>query len=132
MLLDVGEGCQRLPSACRMSLRVKPDRPSERGVGLLLERSLLLRPSNGATSATSTGPDLIASTVPNAWEGILPLAANPVPPGVEGHALYSELWSKLRWALGGTFGMHYGKRSPWVGELSRRLTLLVLANRPDK
>jgi len=86
----------------------------------------------GVQQISANGASPIESTAPTDWRGIVGLDANPIPPGVEGHALYSELWSKLRWALGGTFGMRYGKKSPWVGELSRRLTLLVLANRPDK
>jgi len=70
--------------------------------------------------------------VPGGWQGLVVLDSNPVPRELEGVALYNELWSKLRWALGTTFEMPYGKRSEWVGELSRRLALVVLANRPDK
>jgi len=81
-------------------------------------------PRNGSTA----DPD----TIRTSWSGIVALETNPIPSGVEGSALYSELWSKMRWVLGTTFGMRYGKRSVWTGELSRRLTLLVLANRPDK
>jgi len=66
------------------------------------------------------------------WEGLGTLKGNPIPRGVEGLALYNELWSKLRWTLGTTFSMPYGKRADWVGDLSRRLALVVLENRPDK
>lgn len=66
------------------------------------------------------------------WEGLSTLKESPIPRGVEGLALYNELWSKLRWTLGTTFDMPYGKRADWVGELSRRLAFVVLENRPDK
>jgi len=66
------------------------------------------------------------------WEGLSTLQGSPIPRGVEGLALYNELWSKLRWTLGTTFSMPYGKRADWVGELSRRLAFVVLENRPDK
>jgi len=65
------------------------------------------------------------------WLGLETLEEDPIPKGVEGWALYNELWSKLRWTLGTTFGMPYGKSADWVGDLSRRITLIVLANRPD-
>ncbi len=91
-----------------------------------------MSPRLGTTETTKNGHT--NGTIPTrpGWLGIVGLEENPIPKGVEGFALYSELWSKIRWALGGTFGMPYGKQSPWVGELSRRLTLLILANRPDK
>ncbi len=66
------------------------------------------------------------------WAGIATLESTPIGKGVAELALYNEIWSKIRWALGGSFGVEYGKRSAWAGELSRRLALLVLANRPDK
>lgn len=66
------------------------------------------------------------------WEGLSTLKGSPIPRTVEGLALYNELWSKLRWTLGTTFSMPYGKRADWVGELSRRLAFVVLENRPDK
>ncbi len=66
------------------------------------------------------------------WLGLETLEADPIPKGAEGWALYNELWSKFRWTLGTTFSMPYGKSADWAGDLSRRLTLVVLANRPDK
>lgn len=66
------------------------------------------------------------------WSGLETLEVDPIAKGAEGWALYNELWSKLRWTLGTTFEMPYGKNADWVGDLSRRLTLVVLANRPDK
>ncbi len=66
------------------------------------------------------------------WMGLVTLEASPITKGAEGWALYNELWSKFRWTLGTAFGMPYGKSSAWAGDLSRRLTLVVLANRPDK
>ena len=65
------------------------------------------------------------------WYGLETLEEDPITKGVEGWALYNELWSKFRWTLGTTFSMPYGKSSDWVGDLSRRLALVVLANRPD-
>jgi len=65
------------------------------------------------------------------WLGLETLEADPITKGAEGWALYNELWSKLRWTLGTTFHMPYGKSAPWAGELARRLTLVVLANRPE-
>lgn len=64
------------------------------------------------------------------WLGLETLEADPIPKGVEGWALYNELWSKLRWTLGTTFHMPYGKSADWAGDLSRRIALVVLANRP--
>ncbi len=66
------------------------------------------------------------------WLGLETLEEDPISKGAEGWALYNELWSKLRWTLGTAFSMPYGKSSDWAGDLSRRLTLVVLANRPDK
>jgi len=66
------------------------------------------------------------------WWGLETLEADPISKGAEGWALYNELWSKLRWTLGTTFNMPYGKSEDWAGDLGRRLTLVVLANRPDK
>lgn len=66
------------------------------------------------------------------WLGLETLEADPITKGVEGWALYNELWSKFRWTLGTTFSMPYGKSADWTGDLSRRLALVVLANRPDK
>jgi len=65
------------------------------------------------------------------WLGLETLEEDPITKGAEGWALYNELWSKLRWTLGTTFNMPYGKSSDWAGDLGRRLTLVVLANRPD-
>jgi len=65
------------------------------------------------------------------WLGLETLEADPITKGVEGWALYNELWSKFRWSLGTVFGMPYGKNAPWAGDLGRRLALVVLANRPD-
>jgi len=65
------------------------------------------------------------------WLGLETLAADPIHKGAEGWALYNELWSKLRWTLGTTFHMPYGKSEAWAGVLARRITLVVLANRPD-
>ncbi len=65
------------------------------------------------------------------WLGLETLLEDPITKGDEGWQLYNELWSKLRWTLGTTFHMPYGKSSPWVGDLSRRLALVVLANRPE-
>lgn len=62
------------------------------------------------------------------WLGFEVLGVSPVGNRAEDLALYSELWSKLRWALGSTFQTEYGKRSVH-GELARRLSLLALANR---
>jgi len=55
------------------------------------------------------------------------LESSPIGKGPEGLALYSELWSKLRWAVGDTLGLSYGKKG-WAGQMARRLALLVLAN----
>jgi len=66
------------------------------------------------------------------WLGLETLEEDPIVKGEEGWALYNELWSKLRWTLGTTFQMPYGKSSDWAGDLGRRLTLVVLANRPNK
>ena len=66
------------------------------------------------------------------WLGLDTLEEDPIPKGVEGWALYNELWSKLRWTLGTTFHMPYGKSTPWAGDLGRRVALVVLANRPEK
>ncbi len=66
------------------------------------------------------------------WLGLETLEQDPITKGAEGWSLYNELWSKFRWTLGTTFSMPYGKSSDWVGDLSRRLTLVVLANRPEK
>ncbi len=65
------------------------------------------------------------------WLGLETLEADPITKGAEGWALYNELWSKFRWTLGTTFSMPYGKSADWAGDLSRRLALVVLANRPD-
>jgi len=66
------------------------------------------------------------------WLGLVTLEEDPITKGAEGWALYNELWSKFRWTLGTTFGVPYGKSADWAGGLSRRLALVVLANRPDK
>jgi len=66
------------------------------------------------------------------WLGLETLEEDPITKGAEGWALYNELWSKLRWTLGTSFHMPYGKSEEWAGDLSRRLALVVLANRPDK
>jgi len=66
------------------------------------------------------------------WLGLETLGEDPIRKGAEGWALYNELWSKLRWALGTTFQMPYGKSEDWAGDLGRRLALVVLANRPEK
>lgn len=42
--------------------------------------------------------------------------------------LYNEIWSKIRWAIGTAYSVPYGKSTFPLGELSRRLALLVLAN----
>jgi len=65
------------------------------------------------------------------WLGLETLEVDPITKGAEGWALYNELWSKFRWTLGTVFSMPYGKSSEWTGDLSRRLALVVLANRPD-
>ncbi len=65
------------------------------------------------------------------WLGLETLEADPITKGAEGWALYNELWSKLRWTLGTTFNMPYGKSADWAGVLGRRMALVVLANRPD-
>jgi len=64
------------------------------------------------------------------WLGLETLLEDPITKGDEGWALYNELWSKLRWTLGTTFHMPYGKSEPWAGDLGRRLALVVLTNRP--
>ena len=66
------------------------------------------------------------------WLGLETLEVDPITKGAEGWALYNELWSKLRWTLGTTFLMPYGKSADWAGVLARRLTLVILANRPEK
>lgn len=66
------------------------------------------------------------------WLGLETLEEDPITKGAEGWALYNELWSKFRWTLGTVFHMPYGKSADWAGDLSRRLALVVLANRPDK
>lgn len=66
------------------------------------------------------------------WKGLTTLESTPIGRRAEDWALYNEIWSKIRWVLGGSFGTEYGKKSGWAGELGRRLTLIVLANRPDK
>jgi len=66
------------------------------------------------------------------WTGLMVLQESPIQSGAEGLALYNELWSKFRWTLGTTFERPYGKRADWVGDLARRLALVVLANHPDK
>jgi len=66
------------------------------------------------------------------WSGLETLEEDPITKGAEGWALYNELWSKLRWTLGTTFQMPYGKSEAWAGDLARRLTLVVLSNRPEK
>jgi len=66
------------------------------------------------------------------WLGLETLEEDPITKGVEGWALYNELWSKLRWTLGTTFHMPYGKSADWAGDLGRRLALVVLSNRPEK
>lgn len=38
---------------------------------------------------------------------------------------YHELWSKLRWALGTSYGRTYTKRSE-VGEIARRMALQMV------
>lgn len=43
--------------------------------------------------------------------------------------VYNELWSKLRWAIGTTFDLPYGKASDF-SDLARRLALVVLDNAP--
>ncbi len=62
------------------------------------------------------------------WLGLSVLDSTPVGRTAEDLALYSELWSKLRWAIGTTLQMDYGKRS-LAGELGRRCALVVLANK---
>jgi len=62
------------------------------------------------------------------WIGLAVLEESPVGRAAEDLALYSELWSKLRWAIGTTLQMDYGKRS-LAGELGRRCALVVLANK---
>lgn len=84
-----------------------------------MSRSSMRRtPKNGSTPDLGTGP----------WKGITTLSEMPIPTGEEGLALYNELWSKIRWALGTAFSIPYGKSTHPLGELSRRLTLLALAN----
>jgi len=82
--------------------------------------------SSGSAGKTRTGK------LGGWWLGLETLVEDPITKGVEGWALYNELWSKLRWTLGTTFHMPYGKSEQWAGELSRRLALVVLSNRPDK
>jgi len=78
----------------------------------------------------STGKEKIGSAG-GLWLGLETLEVDPITKGAEGWALYNELWSKFRWTLGTAFGLPYGKSSAWTGDLSRRLTLVVLANRPE-
>ncbi len=82
--------------------------------------------SSGSTHRTANGRS------GGWWLGLETLEEDPITKGVEGWALYNELWSKLRWTLGTTFSMPYGKSEDWAGDLSRRIALVVLANRPDK
>ncbi len=77
------------------------------------------------------GPKEMNGRSHGSWLGLETLEADPIRKGVEGWALYNELWSKLRWTLGTTFHMPYGKSEAWAGVLARRITLVVLANRPD-
>jgi len=62
------------------------------------------------------------------WKGLEVLEKSPIGTAAGDLALYSELWSKLRWAIGTTLQMDYGKRS-LAGELGRRCALVVLANK---
>lgn len=78
--------------------------------------------TNPTADGESSGP----------WTGLRVLQENPIQSGAAGLALYNELWSKFRWTLGTTFERPYGKRADWVGDLARRLALVVLANHPDK
>ena len=61
------------------------------------------------------------------FEGLTLLDRPPSLLTAKDSALYQELWSKLRWAIGNTLLKPYPKRSP-IGELARRLTLVVLRN----
>lgn len=86
--------------------------------------------SSTTTERTGNGRSGTYQSRQDGWIGLSTIQGNPVSPGVAELALYSELWSKLRWALGNTFHLPYGKREPWAGELARRLALVVMANRP--
>jgi len=61
------------------------------------------------------------------WKGLEVLDSSPIGGTAGDLALYSELWSKLRWAIGTTLQQDYGKRS-LAGELGRRCALVILAN----
>lgn len=84
-------------------------------------------PKSGSTPDSETGPS--RPTAPDMpWRGIVTLNETPIPPGEEGLALYNELWSKIRWAIGTAYKVPYTKTVHPLGELSRRLALLALAN----
>lgn len=55
------------------------------------------------------------------------LDSSPIGPEARDSTLYSELWSKMRWAIGNTLMLTYGKHSK-SGEIARRCCLVVLAN----
>lgn len=83
--------------------------------------------SKSSTTRThKSGPTPDSGTGP--WRGITTLDEMPIPSGEQGLALYNELWSKIRWAIGTAFSIPYGKTTHPLGELSRRFALLTLAN----
>ena len=64
------------------------------------------------------------------FEGLTLLDRPPSLLTAQDSALYQELWSKLRWAIGDTLLRPYPKRSP-VGEMARRLALVVIRNNEE-
>ena len=74
--------------------------------------------------ATGSTSDLQAN---GHWIGLNALDSNPVGSTAQDFALFQELWSKLRWGIGDSLQLPYGKRS-WAGELAHRLALRVLVN----
>lgn len=64
------------------------------------------------------------------YEGLTLLDRPPSLRTAPDSALYQELWSKLRWAVGNTLLKPYPKRSP-VGEIARRFALIILRNQEE-
>jgi len=76
-----------------------------------------------------TQPRLPSMSVPGALSGAL--TTNPLGSGAlteKGKKAYGELWSKLRWALGTSYGLPYAKTSD-CGNVARLMALhLIDAN----
>ena len=74
--------------------------------------------------------DTVPAETRGEFQGLVTLDRGPSTKTAGELAVYNELWSKLRWAIGSTLLVQYTKRSR-VGELARRFALLSLRNIED-